>query len=121
MITLLRRIFGFFVSRGFWVLVLVIALSLFTWYAGPQFAFAQHRPLESESMRWRVIGLIFALYFLWILAAFWRRRYLSAWLLERVGELNPRSWTVKESNQTVKGCALYCTGLSPFSFSLMRS
>ena len=87
MITLLRRIFGFFVSRGFWVLVLVIALSLFTWYAGPQFAFAQHRPLESESTRWRVIGLIFALYFLWILAAFWRRRYLSAWLLERVGRI----------------------------------
>ena len=36
----IRRFFGFFASRTFWVLVGVIALSVFVWYAGPLFAFA---------------------------------------------------------------------------------
>ena len=39
----IRRFFGFFVSRAFWVLVGVVALALFIWFAGPLFAFALKR------------------------------------------------------------------------------
>ena len=67
----LRRFFGFFVSRAFWVLVGVFALSLLIWYAGPLFAFAEHRPLESANVRWWLIVGLFALYVLWLIC---RRR-----------------------------------------------
>lgn len=83
----IRRFFGFFASRTFWVLVGVIALSVFVWYAGPLFAFAEHRPLESTRVRWWIIGTLFALYVLWLLISFWRRRRISGMLFDRIGRI----------------------------------
>ena len=83
----IRRFFGFFVSRAFWVLVGVIALSLFMWFAGPLFAFAEHRPLEPEKVRWWCIGVLFALYVLWLVVSFWRRRRINSMLFERIGRM----------------------------------
>lgn len=87
MMNWLRRFFGFFVSRAFWVLVGLVALMLFVWFAGPLFAFAEHRPLEPESVRWWVIGVLFAIYVLWLLVSFWRRRRISGMLFERIGRI----------------------------------
>lgn len=83
----IRRFFGFFVSRAFWVLVGVVALALFIWFAGPLFAFAEYRPLEPERLRWWCIGILFALYFLWLLVSFWRRRRINSLLFERIGRI----------------------------------
>ena len=83
----LRRFFGFFVSRAFWVLVGVFALSLLIWYAGPLFAFAEHRPLESANVRWWLIVGLFALYVLWLIVSFWRRRHVNNLLFDRIGRI----------------------------------
>ena len=83
----LRRIFSFFVSRAFWVFVGVVALSLFVWFAGPLFAFADYRPLESTKVRWWIIGCLFALYFLWLLVSFWRRRRVNNLLFSGIGRI----------------------------------
>lgn len=83
----LRRIFGFFVSRAFWVFVGVVALSLFIWFAGPLFAFADYRPLEPTAVRWWTIGMLFGLYVLWLIASFWRRRRVSNMLFDRIGRI----------------------------------
>ncbi|QIL80304.1 type VI secretion system membrane subunit TssM [Diaphorobacter sp. HDW4A] len=83
----LRRIFGFFVSRAFWIFVGVVALSLFVWFAGPLFAFADYRPLESTKVRWWIIGCLFGLYFLWLLISFWRRRRVNNLLFSGIGRI----------------------------------
>ncbi|MBB6579517.1 type VI secretion system protein ImpL [Comamonas odontotermitis] len=83
----IRRFFSFFASRAFWVLVGVIALSLFTWFAGPLFAFADYRPLEPERIRWWCIGTFAALYVLWLVVSFWRRRSINRLLFERIGQM----------------------------------
>ena len=83
----LRRFFGFFVSRAFWVFVGVVALSLFIWYAGPLFAFAEHRPMEPAKVRWWIIGTLFGLYLLWLIVSFWRRRRVNNMLFDRIGRI----------------------------------
>ena len=83
----IRRFFSFFASRAFWVLVGVIALSLFIWFAGPLFAFADYRPLEPERIRWWCIGTFAALYVLWLVVSFWRRRSINRLLFERIGQM----------------------------------
>ncbi len=83
----IRRFFGFLASRAFWVLVGVVALSFFIWFAGPLFAFADYRPLDPERMRWWCIGIVAALYVLWLLVSFWRRRNINSLLLDRIGQV----------------------------------
>jgi len=54
----IRGFFKFFASRSFWILVGLLALSLFIWFAGPLFAFAEYRPLAPERVRWWCIGTL---------------------------------------------------------------
>ncbi len=57
----MKAFFGFFVSRTFLSLRGVIALSLLVWFVGPIVGFAGVGPLEPQSRRWWVIGVLFAL------------------------------------------------------------
>jgi type VI secretion system protein ImpL len=50
--------FAFLKSRVFLVVLGFILLALFIWFAGPLFAFADWRPLESVTARLVVIGLV---------------------------------------------------------------
>lgn len=54
----LRKVLGLVFNR--WVLAALglVALALVIWFAGPLLAFADRRPLESETARWVLIGLI---------------------------------------------------------------
>ena len=83
----LRRFFGFFASRAFWILVGVVALALCIWFAGPLFAFDDHRPMESVGARRWLIAALLALYALWWIASFWRRRRISGKLFEHIGRI----------------------------------
>ena len=67
----MKAIFGFFRKR--WVLTLLglIVLSLLIWFVGPLFAFADYKPLDPESRRWILIGLLFAI---------WLARLAWGWL-----------------------------------------
>ncbi len=47
-----------FLKRTFVVLIGFLLIALFLWYAGPYFAFAEFRPLESETARLIAIGVV---------------------------------------------------------------
>jgi type VI secretion system protein ImpL len=51
-------VFAFFKRRAFVVFIGLLLVSLFIWFAGPYFAFADYRPLESENSRLIAIGVI---------------------------------------------------------------
>jgi len=53
---------SFLKSRAFMILLGLTLLALFIWYAGPYFAFADYRPLESATARLVAIGVVVALW-----------------------------------------------------------
>jgi len=91
MMSWLRAFSRFFLSRAFWVFVGLVALALFIWFAGPLFAFAEHRPLASARARGWLIGVLFALYLIWLLSRWWRRRAISALLFDRISRFKDAS------------------------------
>ena len=52
--------FAFFKRRAFVLLIGLLLIAVFVWFAGPYFAFASYHPLETELSRLIVIGLIVA-------------------------------------------------------------
>src|SRR6187551_3063155 len=54
-----------FLKRTFVVLVGLLLITLFIWYAGPYFAFAGFAPLESECARLVAIGVVIGIWLLW--------------------------------------------------------
>ena len=59
-----------FLKRTFVVLIGFLLIALFIWYAGPYFAFAEFRPLESQTARLIAIGIVVGL---WLLARLFKR------------------------------------------------
>src|SRR3954471_758976 len=53
-----------FLKRTFIVLLGLLLITIFIWYAGPYFAFAEFRPLESEFSRLVAIGIVIGLWLL---------------------------------------------------------
>ena len=56
--------FSFFRRRIFIVLIGLLLIAIFIWYAGPYFAFGSYRPLESELSRLVAIGLVVGIWLL---------------------------------------------------------
>ena len=54
-----------FLKRTFIVLLGLLLITLFIWYAGPYFAFAGFSPLESEFARLVAIGVVVGIWLLW--------------------------------------------------------
>ena len=73
-----------FKRRGFLVFLGLVLLSLFIWWAGPYFAFAEWRPLESWIARLVAIGLLIALWAVIKLVKYLRARRASDKLAEAV-------------------------------------
>src|SRR5258707_3430972 len=65
-------VFKFFKRRGVLVFIGLVLLSLFIWYAGPYFAFAEFKPLEPVLARLIAIGILVALLGLSLLLKVWR-------------------------------------------------
>ncbi len=97
----IRRFFRLFLHRAFWVLMLVVVLSLCIWHFGPLFAFAEHRPLESTVVRWRIIGTLFFLYFFWLISLFWRRKGITGRILARFGRM--KQSVAEKTEQAAQG------------------
>src|SRR5580692_11916989 len=74
----------FFKRRGFLVFLGLLLLSLFIWFAGPYFAFAEWKPLESALSRLIAILLVVLLWALAGLVKYLRARHASAKLAEAV-------------------------------------
>jgi type VI secretion system protein ImpL len=59
-------VFAFLRRRAFLLLIGFALIAIFIWYVGPYFAFANYRPLETETARLIAIGLIIGC---WLLSA----------------------------------------------------
>jgi type VI secretion system protein ImpL len=60
----------FLKRRGVLIAIGLILLSVFIWYAGPYFAFADFHPLASASVRWLAIALLLLM---WPAAMLWKQ------------------------------------------------
>jgi type VI secretion system protein ImpL len=57
------NMFGVLKSRGFLLLIGFLLIAAFIWLAGPYFAFADYRPLDSTTARLVAIGIVALLWF----------------------------------------------------------
>lgn len=58
----MKKLLGLIFNRTVMVIFGLIALSLIVWYVGPLIAIADFRPLDSATVRWAIIGLIFGIF-----------------------------------------------------------
>jgi type VI secretion system protein ImpL len=77
-------LFRFFKRRGVLVFIGLVLLSLFIWYAGPYFAFAEYKPLDPELARLIAIGILVALWLLSLLLKILRVSRANAKLAQAV-------------------------------------
>ncbi|MDR0481491.1 MAG: type VI secretion system membrane subunit TssM [Gallionellaceae bacterium] len=92
-IYLLKRLFRLIFNRTVLILLGLLALCGFVWYAGPLFAFADYRPLASESVRWTIISGIICLFVLWLLIKLWRHYNVNARLVSGIGKITSSTKT----------------------------
>jgi type VI secretion system protein ImpL len=83
-------VFSFLKRRAFVLLVALLLVAIFIWYAGPYFAFASYRPLESEIARLVAISLIVACWAVSALLKRLRARRASGRLAAAVVSQSPR-------------------------------
>ena len=78
----MKKLLGIFFNR--WVLAALglLAVALLIWFAGPLLAFADYRPLESETVRWIVIAIIVAAYLARVVWRALRARQSNSQLIE---------------------------------------
>lgn len=81
---MLSRLFGLLFHRRVFIALGLILLALLIWFAGPLFAFADWRPLEPVRVRLWIIGLLFGLVLLRIVARFWRDKRMNSRLVDAV-------------------------------------
>ena len=81
--------FAFFKSRAFVLLIGLLLIAIFIWYAGPYFAFASYRPLESEFSRLIAISLVVVVWVLWVLVKRLRSSRASEALVGAVMRARP--------------------------------
>jgi type VI secretion system protein ImpL len=77
-------VFKFFKRRGVLIFIGLLLLSLFIWYAGPYFAFAEYKPLDPPLARLIAIGILVGLWALSLLLKLWRASRASAKLAQAV-------------------------------------
>jgi type VI secretion system protein ImpL len=87
MFYLIRRLLGITFSRATLVVLGLLALCAFIWIAGPLFAFADVKPLASERVRLNIIITICALFLIWLLVQFWRRKNLNAKFIDQLAKI----------------------------------
>ena len=81
---MLAQLFGLLFHRRVFIALGLILLALLIWFVGPLFAFADWRPLEPVRVRLWIIGLLFGLVLLRIVARFWRDKRMNTRLVDAV-------------------------------------
>ncbi|WP_423763038.1 type VI secretion system membrane subunit TssM [Burkholderia sp. NLJ2] len=76
-------------SREIWTFAGLVVLACFVWLAGPLFAFAEVRPLESAWARGLTIAVLFAAWGARVAWRSWRAGRLNAQLLNQLREAAP--------------------------------
>jgi type VI secretion system protein ImpL len=75
---LFRMVFNRWVLAGLGL----IAIALLIWFVGPLFAFASYRPLESELVRWILIGLLVIAYLVRVSVRALKARFSNKQLID---------------------------------------
>ncbi|MGT0248067.1 type VI secretion system membrane subunit TssM [Burkholderia pyrrocinia] len=83
-------------SREIWTFAGLVVLACFVWLAGPLFAFAEIRPLESGWARGLTIAVLFAAWGARVAWRSWRAGRLNAQLLNQLREAAPRPATADD-------------------------
>lgn len=78
----MKKLLGLIFNRTVMVILGLIALSLIVWFVGPLIAIADFRPLESTTVRWVIIGLIFGIYLIRLLWKFVKAKTNNARLFD---------------------------------------
>ena len=96
----MKKIFNFLFNKWTFAILGLLSISLLIWYAGPLIAFADYRPLQSETVRGVLIAIIVGFYFGKLLIRFVKARNLNAKLIE--GLLHKSSSEQKPQDQPGK-------------------
>ena len=92
-----------FLKRTFIVLLGLLLITVFIWYAGPYFAFADFRPLEPEFARLVAMGVVIGI---WLLLRLWKRlkayRASDRLLSAVVAQPQPQAEKAKTPAEVVK-------------------
>jgi type VI secretion system protein ImpL len=78
----MKKLLGLIFNRTVMTILGLIALSLIVWFVGPLIAIADFHPLDSESVRWIIIGLIFGIFLLRLLWKFIKAKTNNARLFD---------------------------------------
>jgi type VI secretion system protein ImpL len=93
------RLFSILFHRRVFITLGLILLALLIWFAGPLFAFAEWRPLAPVSVRLWIIGLMFGLVLLRLVARYWREKRLNARMVDAVLGLRAQKDAPEDPNK----------------------
>lgn len=85
---MMRRFYRLIFNRITFIILGIVAFTAFIWYAGPLFAFADWRPLESVASRLTVICLVYSIVLLRVLIYFWVKRRMNARLMNAIAGIS---------------------------------
>ena len=85
----------------------VLALCGFIWFAGPLFAFADYRPLETDRVRLTSIAFILGLFLFWLIVRLWRRKNINAKLMEQLAKVKRPAETESDTLGSAEVKALH--------------
>lgn len=84
----MRRIYRLFFNRITFIILGIAAFTAFIWYAGPLFAFAERRPMESITSRLIIIGLVYLFFLARVLIHFWVKKRINARLMNAIAGMS---------------------------------
>lgn len=85
---MMRRFHRLIFNRITFIILGIAAFTAFIWYAGPLFAFADWRPLESVASRVSIIGLVYFIVCVRVLIYFWVKRRMNARLMNAIAGIS---------------------------------
>ena len=87
MMQYLRLIFRKIFNRTTLTIVMLLLLSAIIWFVGPLIAVADFRPIAPAWVRWTMIGVVWAIWFIKLLVRWWRERNVNAALLGQLAKM----------------------------------
>ena len=82
----MSRFTAWLTSKPFWVFVALVIVSFLVWWRGAMVAFGEWHPFGTDRAQWTTIGVLLALYVLWLIVRWWREKDINARLLNHLAK-----------------------------------